>query len=239
MTSSTATALAPRPQRRPGGGCARAPSCLPYSAGVVKEAGVSNAQLLSRLASHAVDSLSSTRYAIADAIHHVPSKPGLYAVYADPEAWQELNLEIRVGCPLYVGKAEQSLQSRDIRTHFATGRTGSSTVRRSFAALLRNPLGLRGVPRNMASPERPANFGLAAEDDQRLTAWMQESLFLAYWAKPATEVDLNDIETAVIKRWQPPLNLVKVDHRPPALSHARRVMADDARTWARERGFPL
>jgi hypothetical protein len=68
---------------------------------------------------------------------------------------------------------------------------------------------------------------------------MQEQLFLAYWVKPDTEVDLNDIETAVIKRRQPPSNLNKVDHRLPALMHARRVMADDARTWARERGFPL
>jgi hypothetical protein len=84
MTSSTATALAPHPQRRPDGGCDRAPSCLPYIAGVAKEAGVSNAQLLSILASRAVDSLSGTHYAIADAIDHVPSKPGLYAVYADP-----------------------------------------------------------------------------------------------------------------------------------------------------------
>ena len=119
-----------------------------------------------------------------------------------------------MGCPLYVGKTEQSLQARDIRTHFATGRTGSSTVRRSSAALLRNSLGLRGVPRNLVRP-------------------------LAYWAKPNTEVNLNDIETAVIKRWQPPLNLVKVDHPLPALGHALRVMADDARSWARKRGFPL
>jgi hypothetical protein len=190
------------------------------------EAGGSKGQLLSILASQAVDALSGTRYAIADAIDHVPPKPGLYAVNADPETWQELNLEIREGCPLYVGKAEQSLQSRDIRTHFATGRTGSSTVRRSFAALLRDPLRLRGVPRNMAHPERPANFGLAAEGDERLTAWMRELLFLAYWVKPDTEVDLNDIETAVIKRWQPPLNLNKVDHPLPALMHAPRVMAD-------------
>jgi hypothetical protein len=210
---------------------------LPYVGGVAKESGVE--KLLSLLTSQAVDSLSGTQYAIADAIDHVPSKPGLYAVYADPETWRELNLEIRESCPLYVGKAEQSLQSRDIRTHFATGRTGSSTVRRSFAALLRNPLELRGVPRNMARPERPSTFGLVADGDQRLTTWMHEHLFLAYWPKPTTEVDLDDIETAVIKRWQPPLNLVKVDRPLPALRHARRVMADDARSWARRRGFPL
>jgi hypothetical protein len=186
-------------------------------AGVAKEAGVRT--LLSILALQAVDTLSGTQYAIADAIDHVPSEPGLYAVYADPETWQELNLEIREGCPLYVGKAEQSLQAR---THFATGRTGSSTVRRSFAALLRNPLGLRGVPRNMERPERPANFGLESEGDQHLTAWMQERLFRAYWAKPDTAVDLADIETAVIKMWQPPLNLVKVDRSPSAEARPER-----------------
>jgi hypothetical protein len=78
---------------------ATAPSCLPYIAGAAKEAEGSKAQLLSILASQAVDSLSGTRYAIADALDQVPSKPGLYAVYADPKTWQELNLEIRVGCP--------------------------------------------------------------------------------------------------------------------------------------------
>ena len=77
----------------------RALSWLPYIAGVAKEAEVSNAQPLSILASQAVDSLSGTNYAITDAIDHVPSKPGLYAVYADPETWQELNLEIRDGLP--------------------------------------------------------------------------------------------------------------------------------------------
>jgi hypothetical protein len=60
-------------------------------------------------------------------------------------------------------------------------------------------------------PKWPANFGLSPEGDERLTAWMRERLFLAYWAKPDTEVNLNDIETAVIKRWPPTLNLVKVD----------------------------
>ena len=137
---------------------ARCPACSTLRAW--PGGGVSNAQPLSILASQAVDSLSGTHYAIADAIDQVPWKPGLYAVYADRETWEELNLEIREGGPLYVGKAEQSLQSRDIRTHFATGHTGSSTVRRSFAALLRNPLGLRGVPRNMERPEHPPTSDL-------------------------------------------------------------------------------
>ncbi len=78
---------------------ATAPSCLPYIAGVANEAEGSKAQLLNILASQAVHSLSGTHYAIADALDQVPSKPGLYAAYAEPKTWQELNLKIRVGCP--------------------------------------------------------------------------------------------------------------------------------------------
>jgi len=71
--------------------------------------------------------------------------------------------------PLYVGKAENSLVARDVKTHFGDGRTGQSTVRRSFAALLHDELGLRGVPRNTAKPGYYANYGLSAPHDAVLT----------------------------------------------------------------------
>jgi hypothetical protein len=80
------------------------------------EAGGSKGQLLSMLPSKAVDALSGTRYAIADAIDHVPPKPGLYAVYADPETWQELNLGLR--------------RSRDVAGTQPRDTRGLPTVRR-------------------------------------------------------------------------------------------------------------
>ncbi|MDN5790239.1 MAG: hypothetical protein L0H25_05130 [Micrococcales bacterium] len=55
--------------------------------------------------------------------------------------------------PLYVGKAERTLHGRDVRTHFAAGKTGSSTVRRTLAALLAGELALGPIPRNIAKPE--------------------------------------------------------------------------------------
>src|SRR5205823_4167655 len=54
--------------------------------------------------------------------------------------------------PLYVGKAEDSLVQRDLQTLFGDGRTGSSTVMRSFAALLRQSLSLAVRPRDPAKP---------------------------------------------------------------------------------------
>ena len=49
-------------------------------------------------------------------------------------------------------KAERSLASRDIRTHFESGKTGSSTLRRSLAALLGDHLKLSRCRETRQSP---------------------------------------------------------------------------------------
>jgi hypothetical protein len=85
----------------------------------------------------ALEELSGARYRREDAVEIAPRRPGLYAFYGDNRAWAELALTPAFqDQPLYVGKAERSLNGRDVGTHFATGKTGSSTVRRSLAALL-------------------------------------------------------------------------------------------------------
>ncbi|WP_322938032.1 GIY-YIG nuclease family protein [Nocardioides bizhenqiangii] len=183
--------------------------------------------------------LTGRRHRIKEAEDQVPDAAGLYAVYGSQGVWRQLQLgSADSDLPLYVGKAERSLVSRDIKTHFASGRTGSSTLRRSFAALLREEHGLRGVPRNVNNPERPANYGLSPEHDNALTTWMLNHLQLAVWSKPAN-VDLDAVETSVLGVLQPPMNLSKVSAPSPVLRTARRVMADDVRTWARERGLEL
>ncbi|MFC0681786.1 GIY-YIG nuclease family protein [Lysobacter korlensis] len=176
----------------------------------------------------AISALSDRGSPPAEAEQSVPSRPGLYAIHADRPVWEQLGLEPRdEKTPLYVGKAERSLTSRDLRTHFRTGRTGSSTVRRSLAALLRERLSLHAVPRNQARPRHFANYGLEAEGDARLTAWMHEHLTIAVWA--TLDLELGVIETLVIDHWQPPLNLSKVSVPSPILKAARQAMADEAR----------
>ena len=131
--------------------------------------------------------LMTHRVLLADELPRLPRAPGLYAVHGSAATWTALNLgEPPDDRPLYVGKSESSLHSRDVMTHFGNGRTGSSTVRRSFAALLRQRLDLRGVPRNRAAPERCANYGLTPEHDTLLTQWMRSHLQLAVWPKEIT-----------------------------------------------------
>jgi hypothetical protein len=164
----------------------------------------------------------------------VPRQPGLYAIYGDAKTWKDLDLgnppDER---PLYVGKAEDSLITRDIKTHFGDRRTGQSTVRRSFAALLHDKLGLLGMPRNTASPAYFSNYGLSATHDAALTRWMREQLRLATWGKPSDcEFSLGEIERALLAALEPPLNLQGVSTAwTSQLKAARAVMTEEARSW--------
>ncbi|WP_213815226.1 GIY-YIG nuclease family protein [Glaciihabitans sp. dw_435] len=189
--------------------------------------------------------LSAVGWVISDAATMVGSVPGLYSIHAAQDGWAELGLDYRAGIPLYVGKSESNLAHRELGQHFAINpavpsRTGGSTVRRSFAALLREPLGLRGVPRNKDNPERFANFGLEPDGDHLLTQWMHEHLTLAVWPMP-NNVDIKQlgaVEIDVIKYWVPPLNIKDNPGRLRHLRVARAQLAADARAWA-SRGHPV
>jgi len=181
------------------------------------------------------DVLAALRWpalAIEDAERTLADVAGLYAVYGAADVWQQLGLGHPPDArPLYVGKAESSLRSRDLRHHFADGRTGSSTLRRSLAALLHDDLELRGVPRNIAKPGYFANHGLVPDDDAALTAWMRRNLRIAAWVSDDV-VGLASLETQVSSRLLPPLNLQGVTTPWSALVSARRaVLAAEAAAW--------
>ena len=181
----------------------------------------------------ALRSLNNPRLTVSETQQEVPHTPGLYAVHGGASVWRLLGLgDPPDDRPLYVGKAERSLADRDVRTHFSTGKTGSSTLRRSLGGLLAEELLLAGQPRNRSNPEGFANFGLDAAGDARLTDWMLEHLRLAVWPSPAAVV-LDEIETAVLVRLTPPLNLDKVVTPWRALVRSgRRRLADQARAWS-------
>lgn len=181
---------------------------------------------------HVLAALDAPRYSLRDALPSLPDAAGLYAIHGTQAVWHALHLGEPVAhLPLYVGKAEDSLVTRDLKTHFGNGRTGSSTVRRTFAALLRADLGLAGVPRNAAKPGHFSNYGLSPSNDQRLTDWMRAHLEIAVWVTDRSQ-PLRDIERDVLRRLNPPLNIQVVDHRWKAqVQSCRAAMAAEARAW--------
>ena len=179
----------------------------------------------------ALNALAGNRHRRIEAEGLVAKSPGLYAFYGDDYAWSDLGLTPALrDQPLYVGKAEKSLNGRDVGTHFATGKTGSSTVRRSLAALLADQLDLIAVPRNLAKPDGSANFGLDPASDARLSDWMEQRLWLATWVSTG-DAALDDVETVVVLQLRPPLNLDKVGESRERLREARKRLADIARAW--------
>lgn len=178
--------------------------------------------------------LSGERWPITQARRRVRAVPGLYAIYGNTDAWAGLGLDPQPGSALYVGKAEDSLSDRELDTHFAADpakkpRTGSSTVRRSFAALLRDTLDLHAIPRNPEKPDHFANYGLTPESDARLTEWMHQHLSLAVWERPAGLTQpLRTVEGEVIRTWMPPLNIQGNPRPLPLLRQARQIMTLEA-----------
>lgn len=211
----------------------------PPSESVIEQGGAARTPLsegeeLARFAQDALRALAE-KAPLDQAEQGVPSRPGLYAIYGDADTWRELCLgDPPDERPLYVGKAEHSLASRDLATHFGNGRTGSSTVRRSFAALLRDPLQLVARPRNPDRPERFANYGLSPEHDEQLTAWMRNSLELGVWPKAEDcALALVQVEVALLAQLRPPLNIKDVATPwTPQLKAARAAMAEEARAWS-------
>ena len=174
-------------------------------------------------------SLMEQRFPYAERELSVPNLPGLYAVYGDERAWCELGLgQPRSDSALYVGKSEDGMVGR-LRSHFGNGRTGSSTVRRSFAALLRVELKLTGIPRNRAKPSNFANYSLSLNDDSKLTQWMRDRLEIAVWVTDESR-PLGDIEREVLHEWNPAVNITGVQHTWRSLvRNSRKLMSDEAR----------
>lgn len=189
----------------------------------------------------ALAALTEPRFHVTDARDRVPDAPGLYAMYGDVQTWRALGLAAPPDDrPLYVGKAEESLVTRDLDQHFRNGTTGHSSPRRSYAALLATKLQLVACPRRWPNPE-PKKFhcyALQPDSDERLTGWMLVHLRLAVWPC-RTPLSLDKLETAVLLELKPPLNLTKVDQpwRRQVRDVARKQMANQAEQWARQRGW--
>ncbi len=86
------------------------------------------------------------------------------------------------------------------------------------------------MPRNLAKPDGSANLAIEQAGGMRLSDWMEYRLWLATWVTP-DGVILDDVETAVVGRLRPPLNLDKVGEPRERLRSARKRLADVARAF--------
>lgn len=81
-------------------------------------------------------------------IHEFSDQPGIYAFFYQGKSTVVNSITLKSNSLAYIGKTESSQRSRDANTHFKSGKTSSSTVRKSFGAILREELVLTPIPRN-------------------------------------------------------------------------------------------
>lgn len=187
----------------------------------------------------ALAALCKPPHPILEAADHVGAAPGLYAIYTDLAGAEAIDIPHRLDRPIYVGKAGKSFAAHDLQDHFAIDptrrvNTGSSAVRRSFAALLRDHLELRAVPLNKERPERFAHYGLDGDGDHRLTIWMHAHLSTTTWPAPSDldPMHLGAVEVGVIRAWIPSLNIRDNPTRLERLRTARALTSAGAASWA-------
>ena len=141
-------------------------------------------------------------------IYEFSSNPGIYAVGFTGDHFPFPTGEdiVKKGDIIYIGKTEKSQRSRDTQTHFKSGRTGSSTLRRSLGAILRKELNLKPIPRSY-SETRMRDYKFIEESEIKLTEWMIDNLSLSFYAVFEGKRMLRNIENAVIEELSPILNI--------------------------------
>jgi hypothetical protein len=149
-----------------------------------------------------LSALRSTPVDLASARTDVPAAPGLYAWWAPFGALPGISgprHPVDAVQLLYVGIAPNgsgsrgTLRSRVVGDHIR-GTTGSSTLRRSLAALLSEQQGWQS-----RWTTRPV---LVNRDELRLSGWMDERLRLTWAEHPEPWT----VEAGVIAELEPPLN---------------------------------
>jgi len=165
-----------------------------------------------------------------------PRPAGLYGIFLAPNCSLGKFAQ-KCGNLIYFGKAQRSLASRDLGTHFTSGRTGWSTLRRSTGAILKSELSLKSIPR---TPKRSAtdlrNYKFTTDGEEKLTSWMKRSLEIGFFVPPnfLSGEELYTLEGSILQLVRAPLDLDRrtkhLNLFAPQLDQLREVCRAEARS---------
>ena len=140
--------------------------------------------------------------------------PGIYAFFYIGNNFPLLGDSVSKHQIIYIGKTESSQEKRDSKTHFTTGKTGNSTVRKSIGSILCSQENLTPIPRNDSDYEagRFSHFKFDAPSEKIITNWMKNNFALSFYEYPESKKLIDKLETEIIKQLKPILN---IDHKNP------------------------
>lgn len=140
--------------------------------------------------------------------------PGIYAFFYIGNDFPLLGDSVSKHQIIYIGKTESSQEKRDSKTHFTTGKTGSSTVRKSIGSILCFQENLKPIPRNDSdyAKRRFSHFKFDNASEMKITDWMKNNMALSFYEYPESKEKIDKLETEIIKQLKPILN---IDHKNP------------------------
>jgi len=157
---------------------------------------------------------------IDDSVSH---RPGLYAIRINdinilPKPFSTY-LKERHHNIIYIGIASQSLHKRFLNQELRGN--GQGTFFRSMGAVL----GYRPLKGSLVKKANKRNFKFAEVDEQKIIKWINNYL-IVNWVE--FNSNLGTIETVLIKKYRPLLNLAKNPSALPLLSELRKGCAEIA-----------
>jgi len=150
-------------------------------------------------------------------------KAGIYALFFYGKDFPFKSFQPNDNEIIYIGKTGSTQLERDAKTHFATGKTGSSTLRRTFGAFLIDELKLKPIPRSESDIQKKkyTNYKFDEGSEIKLTKWMIDNLGLSYYPYTKTAQELDDLETILIRKQIPLLNIDWKNAQNPYLKEIR------------------
>lgn len=137
--------------------------------------------------------------------------PGIYALFFIGNDFPLLGNYVSKHQIIYIGKTESSQEKRDAKTHFTTGKTGSSTVRKSIGSILCVKENLKPISRNETDyvKKRFSHFKFDNQSEIKITKWMENNLALSFYEYPRTKQEIENLEREIIEELVPILNISK------------------------------
>jgi hypothetical protein len=124
----------------------------------------------------------------------------------------------------------KDLSNRTIQQHFSTGKTGSSTLRRTVGAILKVKLSLEAIPRSYGRKEKDfCNYRFENSGEVEITEWMHTHLKVAVHSS----INYKNLENLLVQELQPRFNLTKCSNpNRKLLMDLRKLCANEARRKA-------
>jgi hypothetical protein len=144
-------------------------------------------------------------------IDSLSKSPGIYAIFFKGDSFPILGNSVSKDQIIYIGNSDFSQDKKDVKTHFISGKTNSSTVRKSIGSILQNSKNLLPIPRNESdySKGRFSHFIFDKDSEEAITYWMKYNLVVSFIETPKSEI--KEVESNLIDKLVPVLNLTNND----------------------------